>query len=72
LITSRWNSYASPGVILQMFVLVAATSFATADSGNLLVSLYSGDYEIVQCLDGQRIETEETPLVNHLVTGYIL
>jgi len=41
-----------------MFVLITATSLASADSGSLVVSLYPGEYEIVQGLDGQRIEME--------------
>jgi len=58
-ITSRRSSHTSLGVLLQMFVLVAATSLAAADAGRLVVSLYPGEYEIVQGLDGQRIEMED-------------
>jgi hypothetical protein len=39
-----------------MFVLVATTSLATAETERLVVSLYSGEYEIVQDINGQRIE----------------
>ena len=58
LITGRWNSNTSPGVLLQIFILIAATSLVAADSGSQVVSLYPGEYEIVQGLNGQRIEME--------------
>lgn len=58
-VVNWWSSHASPGVLLQMFVLVAVTSFATADTGRLVVSLYPGEYEIVQGHNGQRIEMED-------------
>lgn len=41
-----------------MLILIAATSFAAADSGSLIVTLYSEEYEIVQDSNGQRIEME--------------
>ncbi|MCD4775996.1 MAG: T9SS type A sorting domain-containing protein [Candidatus Aegiribacteria sp.] len=56
--TSRWSRCTSSGVLLQMFVLLAVTSIAAAYSGSLVVSLHSGEYEIVQNLDGHRIEME--------------
>lgn len=56
---SRKSSHAPLGVLLQMFVLVAATSLvAAADTGRLVVSLYPGEYEIVQGFNGQRIEMD--------------
>ncbi len=58
-ITSRWSSCTSYGFLLQMFVLITATSLAAAGSGSLVVSLYPGEYEIVQGLNGQRIEMED-------------
>jgi hypothetical protein len=58
LITSRRSSHISLVVLLQVFALVAVTSLAAADTGRLVVSLYPGEYEIVQDLNGQRIEME--------------
>ncbi len=58
LTTSQWSSHTALGVLLQVFVLFAATSLATADTGRLVVSLYPGEYEIVQGPDGQRVEMD--------------
>ena len=58
-ITNRWSNYTLFGVLLQMFVLVAMTSPTTAETERLVVSLYSGEYEIVQDINGQRIEMED-------------
>jgi hypothetical protein len=59
LMTNSWSRFTLFGILLQMFVLIAATSLATANSGNFVVSLYPGEYEIVQGLNGQRIEMED-------------
>ncbi|MCD4849165.1 MAG: hypothetical protein K8R76_13365, partial [Candidatus Aegiribacteria sp.] len=59
LITSRWGNFTSLGVLLQVFALLAMTSLAAADSGSLVLSLYPGEYEIIQGFDGQRIEMED-------------
>ena len=58
-IADRWSNYSLMGVLLQLLVLLAATSLATAGTGRLVVSLYPGDYEIVQDIDGQKIEMED-------------
>ena len=41
-----------------MLVLVTTTSLAVADSASLVVTLYPGEYEIVQEPEGQRIEVD--------------
>lgn len=56
--TPWFKRAASPGVILMMLVFTVSGSPAIADSGSLVVSLYPGEYEIVQGADGDRIAME--------------
>ncbi len=52
---ARW--WSSSGVLLQMLILIAAVSLASA-SGSIVVSLYPEEYELIQGFNGLRIDMD--------------
>ena len=56
---NRWSTSVAPGILLLVFVLFTVISLSAANSGRMVMSLYSGDYDIFREPDGFRIQVDD-------------